>query len=1765
MNEVRFLGPVEVRVDGEALEVGASRPARLLVALFVADRRRLDLDALVERCWDDDERPGDPVQAVRTTIRRLRRLLDDDAVQTRPGGYELDLTGLDVDVQRFGELIEAGRAASDPVAAVTSFSKALDLWRGPPFGELGELNWLTPERIRLEESHLLALEGWHEAHLRNGTATEIIPSLESATVEHPMRERFHRQLMQALYLADRQADALRAFQTYRAAMAEAGLEPGPETVALEQRIAQGDQSLKAATQGRPLRGYRIVERLGEGAFSIVYRGTQPSVDRDVAIKQIRAELANRPDFIRRFEAEAHMVAHLEHPFVVPLYDYWREPGSAYLVMRLLPGGSLESSLLDGRWDVDRTARMMSQVGSALAVAHRSGIVHRDVKSANILLDDDGNSYLTDFGIALTESELVDPESSLSAGSPAYASPEQLRREPVGPSADVHGLAIAVYEALTGRLPFPDESNQAALLRRQLHDPIPPVRSVRTDVPVAIDDVLQHATAKAAADRFQTVDEFVAAFEAALGSPSSPSPGFGAATVVPTEDRNPYKGLRAFDEADAADFAGRERLVDQLVAELTTHRFLAVVGPSGSGKSSAVRAGLLPALRRGAVPGSADWFVTTVLPGAHPDEELEAALLRIAAERPPGLIDVLRDGDRGISRALRQVLPEGGQLLLVIDQFEELFTLCDDEAGRRRFLDGLAAALAEERSRLHVIVTLRADFYDRPLRYEAIGRLVRNATVPVLPLAADELERAIVDPARSVGAEYEPGLVSEIVADVADQPGALPLLQYALTELYDRRVSNLLTRDAYHSIGGVTGALASRAEELYSTVTDAEREQLRRLFGRLVTLGEGTEDTRRRVARSELGEAGSIDDLVDRFGRARLLSFDRDPVTREPTAEVAHEALLREWPRLRSWLDEDRDGLRTHRHLTDTSAAWVSAGRDGGELYRGGRLEAATVWATDHGDDLNETEREFLGASVAQRATEQAVEREHAEQQARSNRRLRILVAVATVVAVIAAVAGVVALRERSRARDKAAEAERSAVSAEQNAADANAARATAEQVAFEAETARLVAQSASFAESNPRLAALLSVAAYDRGATPETLGSVQTALIGAAPLLGHIGWGRDDYIDIEYLANERIVAVRADGLDLYDRVTGELLDSYEAGIDISQFQGRVDVVFNRNRVASSTDLPLVAVADRSGSVLAFEVNDSFAELHRWQLDAEPLHVAVDPAGERIAATDADWNLHVWSTDGSQIFVDRRGPRPGTLWEQLEPVFGPDWFLRDFAEGVRPQVGVSFVDEYLFVTDGAYVSLLSAGGERLSGPTLPLLQFAPEVFLVPVSERVIAVDRSLEIYGIDSVYSLPLEEPWPEETPASYLPGFGGGGSDAIIGVMPSDGGTSVVSEKGALFSMAEGAATEIVEAQGLDATSAARAGSEWAIATSEGIVVVSELAASPLAQAFARSADASTATVSRNGELVVAGPSGAPGEPAIWETASGRLIAPDPDVVSSYYAGIPPMLVEEFTLWGFESDGDRVAHVFGTDNGELEFKGTIPDPEGGGGDSRGELTVFMRDLVEVAKLETWEVLVTLPSPIDPSDATFHPTKDWLLASSESAPPVLYDTNTWEPVAGVDLSDVSIALANWSLDGEFVATAAFGESITIRDGETFELIHEMDLPSVDSEKWNDAALIFSADNSLLLANVDGVGRLWDVAAGEPIGRPFPNEGGNSGVNWGELPQLATVNHVALLLWNLDTTSWRDLACTFAGSNLTTSEWEQWGPQDQPFEMLCGRWP
>jgi WD40 repeat protein/class 3 adenylate cyclase len=484
-----------------------------------------------------------------------------------------------------------------------------------------------------------------------------------------------------------------------------------------------------------------------------------------------------------------------------------------------------------------------------------------------------------------------------------------------------------------------------------------------------------------------------------------------------ETRNPYKGLRAFAEGDAEDFFGREALTEHLVARLAETRFLAVVGPSGSGKSSVVRAGLVPRLRQGALAGSEKWHVVEMFPGAYPLEELEAALLRTADTAPSGVLEQLEQDERGLLRAVKRLFADDdSELVLVVDQLEEVFTLVEDEARRTQFLGLLERAVGDPHARLRVVVTLRADFYDRPLLYSGFAELLRDYVEAVVPLKADEFERAIAGPAERVGARFEPGLLAELVADVADEPGALPLLQYALTELYERREGSTLTQEAYRTIGGISGALAGRAEEIYGGLGEPAQEAARQLFLRLVTLGEGAEDTRRRVERTELAsmevDQDALEEAIQEFGAWRLLSFDRDPRTGTPTIEVAHEALMREWARFRRWIDSGREEVRLHRRLAAAAREWEEADREPSFLLRGSNLAQFDALAGESTIALTELEREFVDASRTANELELARQR-------RQNRRLRMLLAGAVGLLVLAVIAGVLALVSRSNAKHEA--------------------------------------------------------------------------------------------------------------------------------------------------------------------------------------------------------------------------------------------------------------------------------------------------------------------------------------------------------------------------------------------------------------------------------------------------------------------------------------------------------------------------------------------------------------------------------------------------------------------------------------------------------------------------------------------------------------------------------------------------------------------------
>ena len=370
------------------------------------------------------------------------------------------------------------------------------------------------------------------------------------------------------------------------------------------------------------------------------------------------------------------------------------------------------------------------------------------------------------------------------------------------------------------------------------------------------------------------------------------------------------------------------LIHRLGSSGVEGRFVVVIGASGSGKSSLVRAGLVPALRRGDVPGSSDWLTAVMTPGPDPMAELAAAVEPIGVANLPTQHDGSSgpDENNSVESLIRAHVPPDQPLLLVVDQMEELFTQCDSDSIRNAFMRDLAQAVRRTGSQLRVVATLRADFLDRPLEQPNIGPLVKSGVVPVAAMGPAELTDVITRPAASVGVEVEPALVSQLVTDVLGQPAALPLLQFTLTELFEQRNGPTLSVDRYRSLGGVKEAVAARAESEFIALDESHRTAARPLFLRLVAFADTGPVTRRRALAGDLGNVGSeAEHIMEMYGAARLLTFDRDPATRETTVELAHESLIQLWPRLSGWIARDAEGLRVRAFVAQAAEHWIRVG------------------------------------------------------------------------------------------------------------------------------------------------------------------------------------------------------------------------------------------------------------------------------------------------------------------------------------------------------------------------------------------------------------------------------------------------------------------------------------------------------------------------------------------------------------------------------------------------------------------------------------------------------------------------------------------------------------------------------------------------------------------------------------------------------------------------------------------------------------------------
>ncbi len=1108
-----------------------------------------------------------------------------------------------------------------------------------------------------------------------------------------------------------------------------------------------------------IKGYELRDQLGTGGFGAVYRAYQPTIGREVAIKVILPGLANQAEFIRRFENEAQLVARLEHPHVTPLYDYWRDPEGAYLVMRWLRGGSLREALANGPFSLKSAALLLDQIAGALSVAHRNNVIHRDVKPGNILLDEDGNAYLTDFGIAKDlnlPGSHTQPDAIM--GSLDYISPEQARSEPITARTDIYSLGVTLYEVISGQHPFA-EASTIEKLYKHINDPLPEILNIGSpETASAINRVIQKATAKNPQHRYPDALAVAADFREAIGLEHTQAnvvelltqreheilhlimeglsnkeiaqrltvtlstvkwyinqiytklgvrsrvqamvrarelnllvkPGEAASpSPIPTEDfhpANPYKGLQAFQSADYQVFFGRERATARLIERLGESgqyvRFLAIVGPSGSGKSSLVKAGLIPALWRGVLPGSEKWFVVEMLPGARPLDSLEIALTKVAANQAKNLREHLERDPHGLMRAAELILPnDNSDLLLIIDQFEELFILVADETERRHFLDLLVTAVTTPRSRVRLVVTLRADFYDRPLHYPECAQLLHHRLETVLPLSAEELERAITGPAEQIGVTFEPGLVATIVSEVNYQPGALPLLQYALTELFERRQGRLLTQAAYRDIGGTVGALAKRADQVYAEMTPENQELARQIFLRLVTLGEGTEDTRRRVPRFELlslsTDSETVDELIDTFAAYRLFSLDNDSGTRTPTVELAHEAILREWKQLRQWIGENRDEIKLQQQLAHLTGEWLNGDRDSSYLVSGLRLEQFEKWARETQLALTPDERAYLKASLDRREQEQTAEAARQQRETRLEKRSRTFLRGLVAVLLVATLG---AFGLTGAAVNNA------------NEAQANFTHAEAQRLAAEAN--KLALQ-----QGNSEVVALLAIRSLQLEYSPQGDEAIEVA-------------SGLNYSERMFLGHSSIITDVAFSPDGKLALTGSSdgttrLWDVQTALEVGRFRGREKPV---NSVVFSKDGNRVLTCGSDKTIRLWDVNTQ-QEIKRFSgHEAEVWEARFLPDEQHIMSVGLDKTARIWdslsgeevqrfddfenilrsvavSPDGRYLLT---GDEAGTI------------LMFDLSSGDRIQQFVGHtttINDVQFSPDGRYV--LSAGADNLA--------------------------------------------------------------------------------------------------------------------------------------------------------------------------------------------------------------------------------------------------------------------------------------------------------------------------------------------------------------------------------------------------------------------------------------------------------------------------------
>jgi formylglycine-generating enzyme required for sulfatase activity len=703
--------------------------------------------------------------------------------------------------------------------------------------------------------------------------------------------------------------------------------------------------------------YRLLRLLGRGGMGQVYLAEDTLLERRVAVKFIASI---RPDAHarQRFQVEARALARLSHPNVVAVHRVGELDGRPFLITEFVQGRTLAE--LPRPVPVEQVLRIARGLTRGLAAAHRQSVLHRDLKPANVMLAEDEEVKLLDFGVAKllahTASLLPEdgagpsssplagrPDASGILGTPLYMAPEVLLGEPSTHRSDLYSLGAVLYELCCGEAPR-QALSQALPFEEWVAAEPPPLGTRMEGLEPRLSAAITRCLRQAPEHRFASAEELYGVLEA-IGPER-------AAGEVP--EGNPYRGLRPFEAEHRTLFFGRSAEREALLERLRTESLLVVAGDSGVGKSSLCRAGVLPRVAEGALGQGRSWRILSLVPGRRPLQALASHLAAAFEREEDVLLERLREDARGLCRELPHVRDRSLGLLLFVDQVEELFTLASPQEAA---LFGEVVACLAACPGTRVLLAVRGDFFTRLGSLQGLAEEVSRALYLLPALSPEGMRAAILGPARQKGVGFESeALVDVLVESSRRAAGGLPLLQFAMAELWEVRdeARRLIPASALEALGGVAGALARHADGVLASLLPEPRRAARRLFLQLVTVeGTGARRTREELSAEEPAASAALDALV----RGRLLVARE--VEGETAYEVAHEALLREWGTLRHWLDTEGVRRQVRERLESAAAEWSRLGHSQEALWSERQLVEAV--AVDS-EVLSPRGAQFLAAS-----------------------------------------------------------------------------------------------------------------------------------------------------------------------------------------------------------------------------------------------------------------------------------------------------------------------------------------------------------------------------------------------------------------------------------------------------------------------------------------------------------------------------------------------------------------------------------------------------------------------------------------------------------------------------------------------------------------------------------------------------------------------------------------------------------------------------------